>query len=192
MLFPADLHDAIRSGDVTVAFRRWRRPTVSEGGTLRSPVGVLRIDELTTTSPDDITLDDARAAGHRSTDGVLASLRPGDDRTLYRIRFHRIADDPRIELRRRADLTDRERTEITEQLDRWDRASRTGRWTRQLLGAIAEHPAIRSADLADRLDIDQPRLKRRVRQLKDLGLTESLGTGYRLSPRGHAYRATAS
>ena len=30
--------------------------------------------------------------------------------------------------------------------------------------------------------------KRDVRKLKELGLTESLPVGYRLSPRGRAYR----
>ena len=30
-------------------------------------------------------------------------------------------------------------------------------------------------------------LKRKIRQLKELGLTESLAVGYRLSPRGHAF-----
>jgi hypothetical protein len=32
--------------------------------------------------------------------------------------------------------------------------------------------------------MDTPGFKRRVRQLKELGLTESLETGYRLSPHG--------
>jgi len=36
------------------------------------------------------------------------------------------------------------------------------------------------------VDTDVPRFKRRVRQLKELGLTESLEVGYRLSPRGRA------
>jgi hypothetical protein len=31
-----------------------------------------------------------------------------------------------------------------------------------------------------------PLFKRRVRQLKELGLTESLDVGYRLSPRGRS------
>ena len=33
--------------------------------------------------------------------------------------------------------------------------------------------------------------KRNVRKLKELGLTESLEVGYRLSPRGEAYRQGA-
>lgn len=187
MLFRAHLHDHIRSGAVTVAFRRWKRPTVSDGGTLRTPVGVLEIDDVAAIEPGDITLDDARAAGFGSPDAVLASLTSEADRRLYRVRFHFAGDDPRIELRERTELTSADRAQIDAQLDRWDRASRTGPWARQLLGLIERHPGERSADLADRLDLDQQVLKRRVRQLKNLGLTESLGTGYRLAPRGAAY-----
>ena len=51
--------------------------------------------------------------------------------------------------------------------------------------AIAE--AVRAPDLAARVGLDVPRFKRRVRQLKGLGLTISLDVGYRLSPRGRAY-----
>ena len=40
--------------------------------------------------------------------------------------------------------------------------------------------------LAPQVDEDVPPFKRRVRRLKELGLTESLEVGYRLSPRGRA------
>lgn len=187
MLFRAHLYDDIRAGNVTVAFRRWKRPTVSEGGSLRTPVGVLHIDELAVIEPDDITLADARAAGHDSPEAVLASLTSGADRQLYRVRFHLAGDDPRLALRERTELSDADRAQIDAQLDRWDRASPDGAWTRRVLDQIERHPGERSADLARGLDLDQHVLKRRVRQLKNLGLTESLGTGYRIAPRGVAY-----
>jgi hypothetical protein len=190
MLFRSHLYDDIRTGSVTVAFRRWQRPTVSEGGTLQSPVGVLRIDELAVIEVDDITLVDARAAGFDSVDAVVASLPDGVGRRLYRIRFHLVGDDPRVELRARSELGDTDRAKIDVRLDRWDAASSTGPWTQQLLEHIERHPGERSADLAARLGLDQAVLKRRVRQLKGLGLTESLGTGYRLAPRGSAYRSS--
>jgi hypothetical protein len=41
-------------------------------------------------------------------------------------------------------------------------------------------------DLADHLGRDKLPFKADVRRLKALGLTESLETGYRLSPRGKA------
>ena len=94
MLFKAEFWSPIRRGEVTVAFRTWKRPTVSEGGTLQSPVGVLSIDEVTPIDEADVTDADARAAGFGSSAEVLASVRPGDDRQLYRVRFHRAGDDP--------------------------------------------------------------------------------------------------
>jgi hypothetical protein len=45
---------------------------------------------------------------------------------------------------------------------------------------------VRAGDLAARCGQETPRFKRRVLRLKELGLTESLETGYRLSPRGRA------
>ena len=192
MLFPQELHGPIRSGAVTVAFRRWRRPTVAEGGTLQTPAGLLQIDELTPIDPAEITADAARSAGFTSIGDVVASLHGGEGRRLYRVRFHRIGDDPRVALRSSVDLTDDEVGEIVAQLARWDSASRTGPWTDRLLRLISARPATVSHVLADGLGTDRARLKRQVRQLKQLGLTESLETGYRVSPRGEAFlRLTA-
>jgi hypothetical protein len=61
-----DTLKAIGRGEVTVAFRRWKRPTVRQGGTLITPVGVLSIDSLDGIEPDVITPTDARAAGPAS------------------------------------------------------------------------------------------------------------------------------
>jgi hypothetical protein len=188
VLFRADLHEAIRSGVVTVAFRSWKRPTVAGGGTLRSPVGVLRIDEVTPITRADVTPADARSAGFGSVEAVFASLAYGPDRQLYRIRFRLEGADPRIALRSATDVDEGERARIDGRLDRCDRAADEP-WTRPLLDLIAQHPGVRSLDLAPLLGLDQQQFKRRVRQLKELGLTESLGTGYRLSPRGRAYWA---
>ena len=50
-------------------------------------------------------------------------------------------------------------------------------------------PGSRAADLARQLGRDKDWLKVHIRQLKELGLTESLEVGYRLSPRGEALLA---
>ena len=52
---------------------------------------------------------------------------------------------------------------------------------------IAERPATRAPDLAASLGRETAPFKADVRKLKELGLTESLEIGYRLSPRGRAY-----
>jgi hypothetical protein len=55
-----------------------------------------------------------------------------------------------------------------------------------VLELIRDHPATRAADLAASLGRDTRPFKTDVRKLKELGLTESLEVGYRLSPRGRA------
>lgn len=189
MLFPKALWPGLASGSVQLAFRRWRRPTVRAGGTLRSPAGVLAIDEVRVIGPHEITDADAVRAGHADRQDVLDALPPGDDRTLYRIAFHLIGDDPRVALRARADLHDADVATLVDALGRLDAASADGPWTRAVLEQIAHRPAVRAPDLAAEAGQETVRFKRRVRRLKELGLTESLRIGYRLSPRGHALLA---
>ena len=166
-------------GSVTVAFRRWRRPSVKAGGTLQSPAGLLAIDEVSPIGVDEITAADALAAGYPMPEGVIADLRPGGQ--LYRVRFRRMGDDPRIALRQQADVDD-------------SMLAAVGRlpWAVDVLRAIARHPATVSTTLAAQLGLDRQPFKQRVRRLKALGLTESLEVGYRLSPRGEAVLARIS
>jgi hypothetical protein len=186
MLFKRDLWPCLADGSVTVAFRRWRRPTVKAGGTLQTAAGVLAIDRVDIIDPGQITDADAARAGYDSAEDVLADLRDGADRRLYRIAFHHAGDDPRVALRQADDVGTADLVTIAARLDRLDRHSDDGPWTRQVLWLIADHPAERAADLAARVGQDTPRFKRRVRRLKELGLSESLQVGYRLSPRGSA------
>jgi hypothetical protein len=54
------------------------------------------------------------------------------------------------------------------------------------LSLIDEHPMVRAADLAEMVNQNTVAFKAAVRKLKNLGLTESLDVGYRISPRGRA------
>lgn len=190
MLFPARLHPALADGTVTVAFRRWRRPTVRAGGTLRSPGGVLAIESVEVVPVATIGDADARAAGYPSAAALLADLRPPapgqDPATVHRIAFHRVGEDPRAALRSRADLSLAERDELRATLARIDARSRRGPWTTATLELIRDRPGVRAADLAATAGRETLKFKADVRRLKELGLTESLEVGYRLSPRGAA------
>jgi hypothetical protein len=183
----ADL-DAIRLGDVTLAFRRWRRPTVRSGGTLLTAAGQLRIVSVSRVDEGDIGEDDARRAGHASRASLLAELNRRRVGELYRIAFGGLAPDPRIRLRETVPDDD-SADEIRARLERMDGASAGGSWTAAVLRLLAEHPGVRAADLAPRVGMERLPFKARVRKLKALGLTISLGTGYRLSPRGEAVLA---
>jgi hypothetical protein len=181
MLFRQDILQGIAEGRVTLAFRRWRRRPPAEGSSLRSPVGVLSLDRVSVIDEGDITRDDVRRTG-MSIEELRASI--AGEGTLLRIEIRLAGDDPRIALRERLPEHD-ELATVVARLARIDAAS-TVPWTQRYLQLIADHPGIVSRVIAKQVGADVPRFKRRVRQLKELGLTESLEVGYRLSPRGRA------
>ena len=181
MLFRQDILQGIAEGRVTLAFRRWRRAPPAHGSTLRSPVGVLRLERVTIIDEGDITSDDVLRTG-MSIDDLRASI--SGEGTLLRIELRLNGDDPRIALR--ASLPQQAELEaIVARLEKTDAAS-SAPWTTRYLQLIASQPGVVSHALARQVDTDMLPFKRRVRQLKELGLTESLEVGYRLSPRGRA------
>ena len=50
MLFNRRALDGIEAGEIDLAFRRWKRPTVKAGGTLRTRGGVLSIETVERTN----------------------------------------------------------------------------------------------------------------------------------------------
>ena len=185
MLLRPDILAAIADGRVDLAFRRWERPRVKVRGSQRTAIGVIAFDAIDAVRPDDLTEEDARRAGL----GSLAALRSFLDRrttgSIYRIRLRLLGPDPRVALRDAIPLRE-ELAAIAGRLERLDRASRHGPWTRAVLEAIRDQPGVRAADLAPQFGRQRLPFKADVRKLKELGLTISLEVGYRLSPRGHA------
>lgn len=186
MILPAPLRLRAFAGEVTVAVRRWKRPSVKAGGTLRTPSGVLAIDSVERITLTDLDAATARAAGYPTLKALIASLAPTRN-PLYLVRFRPGPPDPRVALRENAEITAADRAELDRRLDGFDERSPRGPWTRQTLRTIAHRPAVRAPDLAADAGVETKRYKTDVRKLKELGLTESLEVGYRLSPRGRAY-----
>lgn len=174
--------EAIREGKIDLAFRCWSKPTVKGGGTLRTAAGVLAITEVTPIPMSEIQESEARRAGYQSLDDLLGRLEKKAG-TVYRIGLAFAGDDPRVMLRSKARMGAAEWDELAGRLLRLDQA-REGPWTQGVLTMIKDRPAVLAAELAASLGWETLPFKRRVRQLKELGLTESLEIGYRLSPRG--------
>ena len=132
MLLTRATLEAIAGGTVTLAFRRWRRPTVRTGGTLTTAVGVLSIDDVSPIDLGDITESDARASGHADLKTLRGLLSKGAGRTVYRIALRRRGPDPCIALRAAVpSAADMDRIEA--RMARWDSASPSGPWTRKVL-----------------------------------------------------------
>lgn len=190
MLLKRATLEGIAEGRITLAFRRWKRPTVRTGGELRTSIGVLGIDAVDPIAESDITELDAGSAGYPARDALLADLNRRTEGDLYRVALHLAGDDPRAALREQDALDAEAVAAIADRLARFDRSSWHGPWTEVVLRLIADSPGTRAPDLAASIGRETQPFKRDVRKLKELGLTESLEVGYRLSPRGRAWLAT--
>jgi hypothetical protein len=184
VLIPRATLDAIRAGDVTLAFRRWERPRLKVGTRMRTAVGLVEVTSLEQVEPARLTEDDARAAGAASADALRAAQprRAAAGEPLWRIGLRWAGEDPRGALRADTDGLE----EVAQRLRRIDARSTHGPWTRTVLELIARRPETLAAELAAELGRERLPFKAEVRRLKEFGLTESLPVGYRLSPRGRA------
>ena len=179
VLLNRDTAEGIANGSITLVLRRWDAPRAKRGGTQRTVAGTIRVDDVTE-HPGRYRVTAAQATAQKDLD-----RRPA--RHTYVIAVSYLAPDERPDLAANDHLTAADVELIASRLDRWDAA--TEPWARRYLAMIAANEAVRAPDLADRVGMDVPRFKRRVRQLKGLGLTISLDVGYRLSPRGRAFLA---
>jgi hypothetical protein len=186
VLLNRDTAEGIANGSITLVLRRWDAPRAKVGGTQRTVAGTIRVDDITEyPGRYRVTAAQARAAGYPDAKTAQKELNRRPARHTYVIAVSYLAPDERPELASDDRLTDADVSAISARLDRWDAA--TEPWTRQYLKMIGDNETVRAPDLAARVGLDVPRFKRRVRQLKGLGLTISLDVGYRLSPRGRAY-----
>lgn len=198
MLLTNVVRDAVFDGTIDLAFRRWQRPTVKAGGRLRTALGEVNVVSVDVVDPSTISSGEAKRAGFADADAVRHELfrertgsgrartaRPTELSLVYRIAMSPGGADPRVALR----STIPEGADVQGLLDRlraMDERSETGPWTAAVLGLIRAFPARRAPELAELFGLDTVAFKTRVRRLKELGLTESLSVGYRLSPRGIA------
>jgi hypothetical protein len=179
VLIPLNVLRQIDEGTVDLAFRRWKRSRVRTGTKLRTAVGLVAVDDVSVVDVSDLDETDALRSGAASLEELRSMLERFGDGPVHRIVLRFDGPDPRIALRADVALSDDEMTAVLARLGRWE-------WARPTLELIAAHPAVRAPDLAASLGRETQPFKRDVRKLKELGLTESLEVGYRLSPRGRA------
>jgi len=187
MLFSADPCPGLADGSITLTFRTWTRPQARTGGRYRVAEMLLEATDVRQVEVGTITADDARRTGAPD----LAALRdrlgdPADDTVVWRVELRYVGPDDRIARRADDALDDDTLAELRSKLERLDRRASGAPWTRTTLQLIAKYPGVVSTALARRAGYERQAFKVKVRALKEMGLTESLDTGYRLSPRGEA------
>jgi len=186
MLLKQSTLAAISNGTVTTVFRRWKRPRVRPGSSFRTSVGVLSVTTIAQTRLEAITDHAAQRAGYPSRSALLKDLARHSGGRLYRITLHFDGPDPRADLRGQTRISAAELDQLKGKLAHLGARTAHGPWALAVLRLLEARPSTRAADLAREIGMETPRFKARVRQLKDLGLTESLEVGYKLSPRGRA------
>ena len=188
MLMKMAVLHRIKDGEISVVFRRWHRPTVKTGGTLRTAVGLLQIVSVEDASESAITTRDVSRAGYATRSDLIGDLGTRGDR-LSRVTLTYTGADPRIALREADVLSETEREALFGRLVRLDARSTSGPWTERVLAVIGQYPDVAARVLADHLACERDWLKPNVRKLKNLGLTISHDPGYILSPRGRVVLA---
>lgn len=187
MLLRRETLEKIDAGLIDLVFRRWKRPTVKSGGSLRTSAGLLEIRSVQRVEAADLDEKDASRAGFDELPSLLRMLDTRDQGDIFRVEVGGLTPDPRVELREQSDLAPEDIEGISHQLASLDSRSKTGPWTRSYLQVIAENPHVLAETLASSVGVEKQVFKRRVRRLKELGLTVSLSPGYKLSPRGHEF-----
>jgi len=187
MLFKQKVLEQIKAGDVSLAFRKWVKPTVKSGSVINTSVGQLKILSVEKVSRKAVNTQAAQKAGFASLDELLKVLDARTKGELYKITLQYHAPDARVALREKDSFTDTEFDTIVKKLERLDKYSKQGSWTYRVLETIEKYPQRRAADLSDLLGREKDWLKTNIRKLKNLGLTISHEIGYSLSPRGKAF-----
>lgn len=182
MIFKYEQLAGIKSGKISLAFRRWDKPNVKAGSTIRTAMGVIRIDDVAEIKEKEITKKDATNAGFASIEELLNSLRK-NDYPVYKVKLSYQSADPRIGLRSQTSLSDEELKKLQAKLERLDKTN--GPWVMKTLKLIETHPQRRAGDLADMIGQERMDFKLNVRKLKNLGLTISHEIGYSISPLGN-------
>jgi hypothetical protein len=194
LLFKKPFWDGLRSGAITLTYRRWQKPHVRPRGRYRChPIGVLEVDEVAVVPVASITDDEARCAGFATRAELvayLAELGPLDPATeVYRVALHHGGDGDRVELALDDRLAPADVLAIRDRLARYDGSKP---WTRRTLALIDKHPRVAASKLAKMVKRETQPFKIDVRKLKKLGLTQSFEVGYEISPRGRAFLAATA
>lgn len=187
MLFKEKHLQGIRSGEISLAFRKWKKPAVKTGSLVKTSIGLVEIKAVSEIDASEIEIVDAINAGFASLDELLQLLNKTEQGIIYKIHVDYFDEDPRIALRENINPENVELKEITSKLERLDRYSKRGNWTLEILKLIHQNPTLRAADLAQRTKWEKEWLKLNIRKLKNIGLTISHEVGYSISPLGEKY-----
>ncbi|MDF3821931.1 ASCH domain-containing protein [Leptospira sp. 96542] len=187
MLFKDEHLKGIKAGKIKICFRIWNQNKIKVGSEINTNQGIIKIKSIQIVNKDEISERDAKLAGFTSKDSLLITLKPFNKNVkgkIYKIEVAFHSEDPRIFLRNQK-LNQNNEQMITSKLERLDKVSRNGHWTKKILLTIKNHPKQNASELSKITGFEKEWLKLNVRKLKNIGLTISHPAGgYEISPLG--------
>ncbi len=187
MLFKQKHLAAIKSGKISLAFRKWKILSVKPNEIFKTEIGRMKIGSIQKIQLEDITNENAQKAGFTSDEALKKLLSEQKEGTIYEIEVSYLDDQKVVIVNEHGKLDQAEYLAIKEDLEMLDKKSKIGKWTRKTMQLIAENPHMKAADLAKLARKEKEWLKVNVRKLKSLGLTESHEPGYSLTVLGFRY-----
>ena len=186
MLFKTKFHEGIRNGSITLTFRAWKSARAKVGNQYRiGPQDGVEVDAVEEVAISAIPDEEARRSGFPTVSElrnflIKHSTTFTSKSTLFRVSFHyvKIFDEVPQE--------DLSLEEIQRKLEKMDRLSKHGPWTKQTLEIISQNPRTAASKLAPLLGRETRPFKADVRKLKKLELTVSFEIGYELTSLGKA------
>jgi hypothetical protein len=187
MLFKQKHLEGIKAGNISLAFRKWKKLQVNADSLVKTSVGVIRINSTEKIDLNKITDEEAQKAGFSGAQSLIQLLENQKDGDIYRIEVAFDSENPETESNEKVSLDEEELETLKTELANLDKFSKIGKWTTKTLIAIQENPKMKAADLAVKARKEKEWLKLNIRKLTALGLTISHEPGYTLSPTGEEY-----
>lgn len=148
MLFKEVHLQGVKSGKITLAFRKWQKASVKNGSLLHTSIGLVEIRKVETVYEDNITDQDAIDAGFADKQQLIKSFRHNSTGTIFKISVNYYLADPRIQLREQTELSEQQFTNLKNKLERLDSYSKRGDWTRKILLTIRDNPHLHAIGIA--------------------------------------------
>ncbi|WP_290789700.1 hypothetical protein [Flavihumibacter sp. UBA7668] len=187
MLFKQQHLIGIKAGEITLAFRKWKKASVKPGSLIHTSVGLIEIQNIVEIKKEKITDKEAKLADFIDRSNLLKSFPSETEGIIFKISLRYHSEDPRIALREQTDISDEKFIELKNKLEKLDKHSRKGPWTNKILLAIKEHPNLHAVGISTLTGFEKEWLKLNIRKLKNAGLTISHTVGYELSPLGKQF-----
>ena len=149
MLFKEIHLQGIKTGKVKLAFRKWQKPSVKIGTRMHTSIGLVEVKSIEAIEETDVTDTDAIHAGFANKEHLLKSFSKNSNGVIYRIKISYYSEDPRISLREHTTLSEQELNDMMKKLQRLDKHSKKGDWTRKVLLTIKDNPNLHAIGIAN-------------------------------------------